>query len=268
MADQLVQNFAIRRPLLQHVATSLRGEFAEAIRDAKLQATVDFEVATSDQFVELIRQRGTECATPLVELVEQISGRIEIHELDQVQVVEKLVEQWIAIPNRGWFSETEGQAPIRKLHCVIPTQAKPDGWSARADVPNVFQLLIVVKPRPAPAGQRDETPLMRPSDDGAPTRALIMEGGGIKGLAYVGALEVLSGKYAFDWYVGTSAGAIAAVLLAAGYTTAEMNEILRAKNFKIFLTADMRSYSTWRSITGYIQRKRSLTGWMSSLPQS
>jgi predicted acylesterase/phospholipase RssA len=49
--------------------------------------------------------------------------------------------------------------------------------------------------------------------------ALIMKGGGAKGLAYVGALQVLEQYgYKFTWFVGTSAGAITAVLLAAGYT--------------------------------------------------
>ena len=50
-----------------------------------------------------------------------------------------------------------------------------------------------------------------------PPFALIMKGGGIKGLAYVGAIEHLSQHHTFNWYVGTSAGAVAAVLLGAGY---------------------------------------------------
>ncbi|TDN87312.1 patatin-like phospholipase [Salegentibacter sp. 24] len=47
---------------------------------------------------------------------------------------------------------------------------------------------------------------------------LIMKGGGIKGLAYVGALEVLSKHYKFTWYTGTSAGGIAAILLGCGFS--------------------------------------------------
>jgi predicted acylesterase/phospholipase RssA len=67
--------------------------------------------------------------------------------------------------------------------------------------------------------------------------ALIMKGGSVKGLAYVGALKELEKHYIFNWFVGTSAGAIAAVLLAAGYTSAELEKILSEKNFLDFLDA-------------------------------
>src|SRR5262245_10146036 len=68
-------------------------------------------------------------------------------------------------------------------------------------------------------------------------RALIMKGGGIKGLAYVGALETLTKKYHFNWFIGTSAGAIAAVLLGAGFGTEELEGILKNKNFGDFFDA-------------------------------
>jgi predicted acylesterase/phospholipase RssA len=69
------------------------------------------------------------------------------------------------------------------------------------------------------------------------SHALVMKGGGIKGLAYVGALKELQKYYEFDWFVGTSAGAITAVLLAAGYTTEELEETLSKTNFRRFFDA-------------------------------
>ena len=56
---------------------------------------------------------------------------------------------------------------------------------------------------------------------------LIMKGGGIKGLAYIGAIEELSRRYNFNWFVGTSAGAITAILLGAGYTPRELRTVER-----------------------------------------
>jgi predicted acylesterase/phospholipase RssA len=64
--------------------------------------------------------------------------------------------------------------------------------------------------------------------------ALVMKGGGVKGLALVGALEVLADRLSFDEFVGTSAGAIAAVLLAAGYTPAELRSELSELDFRDF----------------------------------
>lgn len=68
-------------------------------------------------------------------------------------------------------------------------------------------------------------------------RTLIMKGGGVKGLAYIGALKELEKYYDFYWFAGTSAGAITAALLASGYKTDEMENILREKNFSDFKDA-------------------------------
>lgn len=55
---------------------------------------------------------------------------------------------------------------------------------------------------------------------------LVFEGGGVKGLGLVGALSVLEERgYEPQRIAGSSAGALLAVLLAAGYTAAELCEI-------------------------------------------
>lgn len=52
---------------------------------------------------------------------------------------------------------------------------------------------------------------------------VVFEGGGAKGIAFVGALEELGKQgHKIRRYIGTSAGAITAALCAAGYTTEEM----------------------------------------------
>jgi NTE family protein len=59
---------------------------------------------------------------------------------------------------------------------------------------------------------------------------LVFEGGGAKGMVFVGACEELFARgHSFDRLLGTSAGAITATLLAAGYTTAEMLAALSEK---------------------------------------
>lgn len=67
--------------------------------------------------------------------------------------------------------------------------------------------------------------------------ALIMKGGGVKGLAFAGALMELENYYWFDRHVGASAGAIAAVLLAGSYTPRQLANLLMEKNFRDFMDA-------------------------------
>jgi predicted acylesterase/phospholipase RssA len=62
------------------------------------------------------------------------------------------------------------------------------------------------------------------------TYDLVFEGGGAKGMVFVGACEEFFARgYAFDRLLGTSAGAITATLLAAGYTPKEMLDALAEK---------------------------------------
>ena len=70
---------------------------------------------------------------------------------------------------------------------------------------------------------------------------LVFEGGGVKGIAYLGALQVLEQKGLMDNVErvgGTSAGAINAVLLALGYSHQEMHDILWKLDFNNFLDED------------------------------
>ena len=67
---------------------------------------------------------------------------------------------------------------------------------------------------------------------------LVFEGGGVKGIAYVGALEVLEREGILQnvkRVAGTSAGAMMAVLVGLRYSVDEMKEILWNLNFKKFM---------------------------------
>jgi len=71
---------------------------------------------------------------------------------------------------------------------------------------------------------------------------LIFEGGGVKGIAYVGAIKFLEEKGIISNIVrvgGTSAGAINAVLVGLGYTSAQTLNIMNKLNFKKFMDDDL-----------------------------
>ncbi|MBN1205196.1 MAG: patatin-like phospholipase family protein [Myxococcaceae bacterium] len=67
---------------------------------------------------------------------------------------------------------------------------------------------------------------------------LVFQGGGVKGIAYVGALRVLQAQdllRSVRNVAGTSAGAITAALVAVGATADEMNAILGSTDFASFM---------------------------------
>jgi len=66
---------------------------------------------------------------------------------------------------------------------------------------------------------------------------LVLEGGGVKGTGLVGAITALTTAaepYTFHRVAGTSAGAIVASMLAAGYSATAMNDIMTALDFSQF----------------------------------
>ena len=68
-------------------------------------------------------------------------------------------------------------------------------------------------------------------------RNLIFEGGGVKGLAYVGALEKsvetnLINFNKIQRLAGTSAGSITATLLGVGYDTNDLKQLLESFNLE------------------------------------
>lgn len=85
---------------------------------------------------------------------------------------------------------------------------------------------------------------------------LVFEGGGVKGAAYVGALQVLEQKGILanvERVGGTSAGAINAVLIGLGFSIAETDTFLKDPNlFKSFEDSDIGFFrDTWRLINDF-----------------
>ncbi len=68
----------------------------------------------------------------------------------------------------------------------------------------------------------------------------VFEGGGVKGIGLVGAVAVAEEK-GYQWVnvAGTSAGAIVAALVAAGYTAVEIKEIMEELDYNRFKDASL-----------------------------
>jgi len=71
----------------------------------------------------------------------------------------------------------------------------------------------------------------------AQTVALVLSGGGAKGLAHIGVIKALEeNNIPIDYIAGTSMGAIVAGLYAAGFSTDQMEELFRSEQFRFWAT--------------------------------
>jgi len=81
----------------------------------------------------------------------------------------------------------------------------------------------------------------------------VFSGGGVKAIAFVGALQVVEKKgYQFERVAGTSAGAIIASFIAAGYNSDEIEELLNELQLNKLLDpprlVDWFPFSKWLSL--------------------
>jgi NTE family protein len=71
------------------------------------------------------------------------------------------------------------------------------------------------------------------------TADIVLEGGGVKGIALVGAISTLEeAGYRFNRVAGTSAGAIVGSMVAAGTPAAELREIMASIDYRRFRDGD------------------------------
>jgi Predicted esterase of the alpha-beta hydrolase superfamily len=70
-----------------------------------------------------------------------------------------------------------------------------------------------------------------------PKVAIVLSGGGAKGMAHIGALEVIKKVgIPIDYYVGTSMGSIIGGLSAIGYSPEQLDSMVRLQNWTMLLS--------------------------------
>ena len=114
-------------------------------------------------------------------------------------------------------------------------------------------------------GERAALVKMRQFVSGDLPYAIVMKGGGVKGLAFAGALMEIEKYFWFDRHVGTSAGAITAVLLAAAYTPSELTDLLLKKDFRTFMDAPLWRVPINLILHGGLYPGDSFYQWMAEL---
>ena len=89
---------------------------------------------------------------------------------------------------------------------------------------------------------------------------LVFEGGGVKGSGSRGARDARGARVPPQNIAGTSAGAITAALLAAGYTAAELREIIISLDYRQFRTGLGGQGAARRALAEPAARPRPLRG--------
>ncbi len=89
--------------------------------------------------------------------------------------------------------------------------------------------------------------------------ALVLSGGGAKGLAHIGVIRALEeNNIPIDYIAGTSMGAIVAGLYAAGFSTDEMDQLFRSEQFKFWSTGYIQEEYRY-----YFKKSASTPAWLS-----
>jgi nucleoside phosphorylase len=140
-----------------------------------------------------------------------------------------------ALPGKSREVQVEEPAPLRAVR-------EPDPESSASEIGRTKCDISSKKDDDTRVSTSEATiplALLLAPDSRREQRVLIMRGGGMKGLALIGALTELFPLYDFKAFVGTSAGAITATLLGAGYLPAELREVLVETTFTEFLDAPL-----------------------------
>ncbi len=89
--------------------------------------------------------------------------------------------------------------------------------------------------------------------------ALVLSGGGSKGLAHIGVIKALEEQnIPKDYIVGSSMGAIIGGLYAAGYTTEQMEKIFMSEDFVVWMSGKIDPKNTY-----YFRKGRDNSSWFS-----
>jgi NTE family protein len=101
---------------------------------------------------------------------------------------------------------------------------------------------------------------------------VVLDGGGVKGIGLVGALsELEAAGYSFRRVAGTSAGSIVGSLLAAGWTSADLIELMKTVDYTQFRDRNFLGYFGWPGeglsliLTKGLYRGNYLRDWLGEL---
>lgn len=147
MREDIWAAYEARRPLLEKVASNLEQEAKEYLAHLPHIDRVTFRAKNTDSFTKkLLRYDKQDAYTdPLVEVEDQIAGRVLVFFCSDIPVVEQRLRQVFSAMEGAWREPARDEEFGYQSHhlvCLIPPHVKTEGWGRRTDVPNTFELQI------------------------------------------------------------------------------------------------------------------------------
>jgi putative GTP pyrophosphokinase len=145
--DDLRARYEERLPLLQELAANLEGGVRRQFESIAHVDRISFRAKSSDSFLAKVLDRRVEPGydEPLIEVEDQVAGRIVVFFLSDVAPARALAEGLFtpveAVQRRP---ETYNVFDYESFHAIygVPPQMKPAGWDAHDDLPRTFELQI------------------------------------------------------------------------------------------------------------------------------
>jgi putative GTP pyrophosphokinase len=136
-----------RLPLLEALAGSLEREVQNHLRELAHIDRIVFRAKAPESYIVKVYERRVDppYTAPLLEVEDQVGGRVTVFFLDDVDIVrERLRHLFGEVELAERRPEKVTEFDYEGFHAVynIPPQCKPEGWEDRDDLPATFELQV------------------------------------------------------------------------------------------------------------------------------
>lgn len=141
----LTNEFQKRETLLGQLAVNLQRETVDALDTLKHIDRVGFRAKGLKSFLDKATDEDKGYTHPLVEIEDQVAGRVLVFFLPDIEIVIAALKQRfneVESKRRSPKSELEFGYESHHLVCMIPPQCEPEGWSSQTDMPKTFELQV------------------------------------------------------------------------------------------------------------------------------
>jgi putative GTP pyrophosphokinase len=146
MREEVAKRYAERQSLLKELSDSLEQEVRSALDGLPHVDRVSFRVKNPESFVKKATDplNDPPYADPLVEIEDQVAGRIIVFFLGDIEKVADLIERTFGTVEQSLRRpERDAEFGYESEHriCLIPEHLLPVGWDERT-FPTTFELQV------------------------------------------------------------------------------------------------------------------------------